>query len=486
MLVWIAFAVLCVVALLLLLRPFLWPAAGISDGRSSDLAVYRDQLSEVEAELARGVISPSEADAARNEIKRKMLAVAPSPGLAQDPQRAARLLRLAIGIGVPVLGVGLYLAVGQPSLPGKEFAGPSLLLPESQPQAGQLPDVETLAARLAERLKKTPDDAQGWRMLGWSYASLDRNADAAKAFERSVALDGKNAAVLAQYGESLVRVANGVLTAEAEKIFERSLAIDPKEPRSLFFRGLALEQRGKSKQALAVWVKILRDENVQADWIPALHQRATELAIKLKLDPAREVPALKSPDLEAAAIPAVAPPGEAPAHEDPSALVDRLSQRLESSPKDFEGWMLLARTYRSLGRNEMARASLARAKEIFAGAPFVLQKIATAEAELARPLAEQAAAPPPRGPTPSDVAAASQLSAAEQNAMIIGMVAGLEERLRRNSNDLEGWLMLARSRKVMGDSNAARAAIGRAEELFGSNPQARARIAEVVTQLGLN
>jgi cytochrome c-type biogenesis protein CcmH len=212
------------------------------------------------------------------------------------------MIRLALGAGIPLLAFALYLPVGRPDLPGKEF---SAVQAETQRPAGQLPDVETLAARLAEHLKKSPGDAQGWRMLGLAYASLDRSTDAAKAFERSVALDGKNAAGLAQYGESLVRVAGGTVTPEAEKIFDRTLAIEPKEPRALFFRGLALEQHDKPKQALAVWVKILRDGNVEAEWAPALRQRAIELAVKLKLDPSKEIPAAASPTLDGPTAPAV-------------------------------------------------------------------------------------------------------------------------------------------------------------------------------------
>lgn len=285
--VWFAFVVLTAVALLLLLRPLVRPSAAVSDARSSELAVYRDQLRELEADLARGMISSAEAGAARIEVKRKMLAVAPALATARDPQRAAGLMRFVLGAGLPVLAVGLYLAVGRPDLPGRHFSASQV---ESQQQTFQLADVEAMAATVAERLKNKPDDVAGWQMLGLAYASLERYAEAAKAYERAVALDGRNVAVLARYGESLVRVAGGIVTPEAEKVFERALAIDPQEPRAQFFRGLALEQHGKPKQALAALVKIIREGRADADWIPALRQRAVELAVKLKLDPAKEVP----------------------------------------------------------------------------------------------------------------------------------------------------------------------------------------------------
>ena len=371
--VWIAFITLAGIAQFLLLRPFLRPGAAVNEARTSELGVYRDQLRELDADLARGIIAAAEAESARLEIKRKMLAVAPVREAARNPQRVTRMLGVLVGAGVPALALALYLMIGQPGLPGRDFSS-------EPPEAPQTPDVEKLAADLAERLKLNPSDAQGWRMLGWTYTALGRHADAVKAYERAVALDGKNADTLAQYGEALVRAADGVVTAQAEAIFERARAITPHEPRAGFFLGLALEQRGKSRQALGAWVKIIREGQADAAWMPALRQRAIELAVKLKLDPLAEIP----------------------------------------------------------------------------------------------------------GVTSGEVAAASQSVTTGQIKQIQDMVAGLEKRLRTNANDLEGWLMLARSRKVLGDPAAARAALERAGQLFAGDPKARARIAAVAAQLDLN
>ncbi len=368
--VWIAFIALAGIAQFLLLRPFMRPGALINETRTSDLAVYRDQLRELDADLARGIIAPAEAEAARLEIKRKMLGVAPVREAARNPQRVTRLLAVIVGAGVPTLALAVYLMIGQPGLPGQEFSRVPL-------EVSQAPDVEKLAADLAERMKQNPSNAQGWGMLGWTYTSLGRTADAVKAYERAVALDGKNADVLAQYGEALVRAADGVVTAQAEAMFERALAISADEPRARFFLGLALEQRGKSRQALAAWVKLIRDSQADAAWMQALRQRAIELAVKLKLDPLAEIP----------------------------------------------------------------------------------------------------------GATRGEVAAATQSVTTEQIKQIQEMVGGLEKRLRTNPNDLEGWLMLARSKSVLGDTAAARAALERAGQLFAGDPKARARIDAVASQL---
>jgi cytochrome c-type biogenesis protein CcmH len=336
-------------------------------------------------------------------------------------------------------------------------------------------------------LKQNPTDPQGWRMLGWSYFHLDRFADASKAFEHAIALDGKNVELRSQYGESVVRAAGGLVTPEAEKIFDAALAIDPRDPRAQFFRGLALDQRGKSREALALWVKILREGKADADWVPALRERAVALAVKLKLNPVKEVPGAAVTSAAVAAAPEQkSGPSDASSHADSTATIDQLSQRLEASPKDYEGWILLARSYRAVGKTELALASLARAKEIFSGAPFVLQKIEAAKAEMTKSAGEPPSPVVARGPTAEDVAAASQLAPAEQNVMIAGMVSRLEERLKSSPNDLDGWLMLARSRKVLGDVSAARTAIGRAANVFRGDAAAQTKIAQVAAELQLN
>jgi cytochrome c-type biogenesis protein CcmH len=387
--IWIVFIALTALALFLLLRPLMSASMAVKDARSSELAVYRDQLSELEAELARGSITPTEADAARNEIKRKMLSIAQSPKANADPKRGVQSLRIAIGAGIPVLAFGIYLSIGQPDLAGLQTPSAS----EAQTPAANPPDIETLAARLAERLKQNPNDAQGWRMLGWSYANLDRYPEAVKAYERAVAIDGKNAALLSLYGEAIARAAGGVITPEAQMIFDRALAIDPKEPRAQLFRGLALEQQGKLREALDQWVKVIGEGKAGDEWMPALRARAIELAVKLKLDPAKMVP----------------------------------------------------------------------------GADALAPVVPGAE----------------RAPSKDD-AAISEMSPAEQSRLIADMVQRLEERLRRDPNDLDGWLMLARSRKTLGDVTAARAAIDRAKAIFGKDKLMLAKISQTAGQLGLD
>jgi cytochrome c-type biogenesis protein CcmH len=174
-------------------------------------------------------------------------------------------------------------------------------------------------------------------------------------------------------GESVVRAAGGTVTSKADDIHHGAALIP--SSRALFFRGLALDQHGKPREALALWVKIIRDGNADAEWMPELRKQATALALRLKLDPAIAIPggAVETSPAGPDRIAAV----------DPGARAEQLSSQIERDPKNLENWISLARAHRAAGKVELSRASLARAREIFAAQPFALTQIAAAEAEFA-------------------------------------------------------------------------------------------------------
>lgn len=278
--IWVAIAALILIALGVALPPLLREAHG-QPAAAKDLAVYRDQLKEVDADFERGAISPAEADAARSEIKRRILAL---PPIAEPTASRAgsQQFAVAMGLGVAVVSLGTYLALGSPTLPSKPYDRAA----EREATIGAVVnEFEAMTKQLAERLKAQPNNKEGWRVLGLSYLQLGRTAEGLEALERALALDPTNAALISQYGEAKVRAANGTVTPEALKIFDEALEHDPKEMRALFYRGLALVQAGKEKDGLDIWIAVLRDAPADADWAPALRTEAQALAVKLKLDP---------------------------------------------------------------------------------------------------------------------------------------------------------------------------------------------------------
>lgn len=284
--IWLALGTLIVIALLVVMPPLLRRKVDASDVAASELAVYRDQLREIDGDLERGLISPLEAEAARLEIKRRLLAAAPKgERVANTGSGPRKIIAVAVGVGLSVFSGALYLSLGRPTLPGRAFDQSAVQSSRDEAAQAMLREVETMVAKLAERLKASPNDAMGWRMLGWSYVQLGRVSEGVAAFKRAVDLEPKNAALRSQYGEAVVRAADGKVTADALKIFDEVLVIDAKEPRARFYRGVALMQAGKESEALALWVQIMRDGPADAEWMAGLREQAGALAQKLKLDP---------------------------------------------------------------------------------------------------------------------------------------------------------------------------------------------------------
>jgi cytochrome c-type biogenesis protein CcmH len=285
--IWLGFALLILAAFIIVLPPLLSPAAA-KPRAQGDLAVYRDQLKEVDLDQDRGLISATEADNARTEIKRRILGLAGPAAPETVPAVApSRVFVAAAAASVVGVSLGIYQFSGRPDLPAR----PHDPAAEREAVAESLVrDVETMVSDLAEKLKSRPDDAAGWRMLGWSYLQLGRVGDGIEALKRALALDPENGALRSQFGEALVREAEGKLTPGALAAFDEALKRDPKDPRARFYKGLALLQAGKDSEALDVWIAILRDGPSDADWFAGIQAQARGLATKLKLDPKTTVP----------------------------------------------------------------------------------------------------------------------------------------------------------------------------------------------------
>lgn len=282
--IWLFFALLVGFALLLTLPPLLRQPN--TTGRATDLAVYRDQLKELEADLERGLISTAEAEAARNEVKRRILATS-EPQARSHATTPSRPAAIAVGVAIVALSLATYFALGSPTLPSRFYDANA----ESNASSNQmLAEINGMVEGLAAKLKSQPNDAKGWRMLGWSYIQLGRVKEGIDALARAITLDPENAALRSQYGEALVQDAEGTVTPDALAAFEEALKRDAKDPRARFYKGVALVQSGKENEALDLWTQVIREAPADADWLPGLRAQAQELATKLKLDPKTTVP----------------------------------------------------------------------------------------------------------------------------------------------------------------------------------------------------
>src|SRR5258708_2502637 len=239
---WVLSGVLAAAALALALRPLLKRrsegsgASRDAPERSRDilnLAVYRDQLRELDADRAAGKLAPEDYDRAHRELEKRLLEdVGASASRKEMPSRPARgWTPFIVGISIPLLAVGIYFAVGNPGAIGRQ----------QEARGVGMAQIEAMVQRLADRLAQKPDDGEGWKMLGKSYSVLGRFAEAA---------DG--------YSEAAIPRARGRnMKGEPEELVMRALQIDPDNLKALALAGSAAFDRDDFRAAARYWARML-------------------------------------------------------------------------------------------------------------------------------------------------------------------------------------------------------------------------------------
>jgi cytochrome c-type biogenesis protein CcmH len=425
----LAAAVLTVAALALLLRPLLHqPRPGIEEAEPV-AALFRRQLAAIDEELAEGRIAPHEAEAARIETTRRLLAAADREAAKTEPPAGlARQSRWRFGAAIGIAGVSpaaavaIYFAVGTPAAIERN-GGLDAAKPRSAAELAAASD------RIKAHLQKAPDDLKGWTLLGRTMASLDRFPEALDAYNHALALAPDNASLHAEFGEVLVLQAQGAVTPAAEAEFAKA----PDDPRSRYYGAEAALQRGDPAAAKQKLQALLADAPADAPWRQTVADRLAELS---------------SGGSAGAATPAASAPAGGPTAQDVAAaqsmtpeqrqamirgMVDRLAQRLEQQPDDKAGWERLARAYDVLGEPDKAQAARARA--------------ATAGNADAPAGAVAATAAPPPTPAPA--------GAAPEDA--------------REPGDAQGWIERARADQAQGRTADALAALKQGSAAYPGN-----------------
>jgi cytochrome c-type biogenesis protein CcmH len=245
------------IVLALVLGPLLKPARAPATREAFDRAVYRDQLKELDREVARGAVAESEAATARLELQRRLLA-ADSEDKATTGGARRPLLAGALALAIVLIAGGLYLRLGSPGMPDAPYAGRQAERDQVAQQQAQLNQIRAMVAKLAEEMKQHPEDVEGWLRLGRSYAVLGQPDDAAAAFARAEKLKPNDPAVLLTEAQALMagRPIAEALTPQVVTLLDRIQAIDPDEPAVLWYLGLNAAQQGDFKAARADWEKV--------------------------------------------------------------------------------------------------------------------------------------------------------------------------------------------------------------------------------------
>jgi cytochrome c-type biogenesis protein CcmH len=355
MLFWIIAALMTAAATALLLVPLLRPR-GTADSRARyDLEIYRDQMKEVDRDLARGVIDESQAVAARAEVGRRMLTVADEAETAVAPTpKRARWLAVALCLLIPLGALAVYLPIGQPELPGQPFAQRAPAPGNDAPPR----EIMQALARLEQHLKEDPRDLQGWMLLGQAYNRMGRYADSAGAYRQAMAVSqGSDPEIMSAFGEALTAANDGMVPDEAVRTFEAILKVAPKEPRARYYLALTRAQAGDYRDALDRWADIVRDSPADAPWLRTVRQRIAEMAERLSVPVAEVMPQpLPASQPQASTGGPTREQAEAAADMSPEqrtamvrGMVERLANRLKDNPDDADGWLRLARAYRVMG-----------------------------------------------------------------------------------------------------------------------------------------
>jgi cytochrome c-type biogenesis protein CcmH len=237
---WLLSALLAALALLLVLRPYFGRGGREAPSREAmNVSVHRDQLRELDADLASGALAKEDYERARRELERRLLEdTAEAPTSVRTGSGRATALMAAIAI--PLLAVGTYLAVGTPAA----IDSPAV-------------QVDAMVNRLAARLKQAPDDAEGWRLLGRSQAALGRFKEAAEAYAQAAARKPRDAQLLADFADALAMARGQTLEGEPEKLVLRALEIDPANLKALALAGSAAFDRRDYAAAADFWARML-------------------------------------------------------------------------------------------------------------------------------------------------------------------------------------------------------------------------------------
>lgn len=346
---WIIAALLTLAASMAVFVPL--ARRGDAAGRSgSDLDVYRDQLAEVERDIARGLIEPVEAEQARAEIGRRILRLSEA---GQGRGRPARGLASAIGgaavLLVPLLSWGVYGALGSPDLPSQPLEARLSKLPAES-------STDELVARVERALKQNPEDGRGWDVVAPVYQRLGRADEAVFAYRNTIRLLGDSAARSAGLGEALSDAAGGTVSAEALAAFERALELDPGSAKARFFVGIAAAQEGRYDEAIAGWSRMAAELPADSEWRRAAEQ-AIDVANQRRTAEASSPRGPSAVEMQDAADMTAAERGEMI-----EAMVASLDEKLKANPDDAEGWKRLVRSYVVLGKVDAARDAVMRGR----------------------------------------------------------------------------------------------------------------------------
>jgi cytochrome c-type biogenesis protein CcmH len=262
---WLIGAVAAAAVIAWVLRPLLTRKKAAPPSRvAANVAIYRDQLRELDGDLAAGTLAREDYERARAELEARALRDAGQPDApAAEPQ--GRRFAWALAAAVPLAAAALYVLVGNPGAVDREAQ-----LHASRAQ------VESMVERLAARLRENPDDVTGWKLLGRSYGVMGRYAEAADAYAKAAVRAPRDAQLLADLADVLAMARGQSLQGEPEQLALRALEIEPGNLKALALAGSAAFERKDFAAAAKHWERMLAYVEPNSEDARSIQQNVAE------------------------------------------------------------------------------------------------------------------------------------------------------------------------------------------------------------------
>ena len=361
--------------------------AEIAAAADFDLKVYRDQLTEIDRDLARGTLPPEEADRLRTEVSRRLL---DADRNAQSATRQASTGGIAVAAAVILALIGssywVYLRLGAPGYPDLPLATRFAMSEEMRANRPSQTEMEAEAAairpapiepeadfavlmdRLRQAVADRPDDARGLELLASNEARLGNLTAAREAMENLIRVKGDSATAAdhAALAELMIMAAGGLVSPEAEAELTRALTLDARNGTARYYYGLMAAQVGRFDRTFALWRPLLDEGPADAPWIAPIRAQIEDVAMRAGVQ--YELPeAVPGPDGAAVAA------AEDMSPEDRQAMIEgmvaQLGERLATEGGTVEEWARLISSLSVLNRKEEAQEIYAEALMRFEGSP---------------------------------------------------------------------------------------------------------------------
>ena len=384
---WIAAGGMGLAILALFLLALIRARGEIASAAEYDLKVYRDQLAEIDRDLARGTLPADEADRQRTEVSRRLLE-ADRARKAGDTSASTRGIVVAGALILALIGSSywVYNRLGAPGYPDLPLA--ARLAMSDELRANRAPQAEMEAAAAATRpapaepdaefaqlmdqlraaVADRPDDQRGLELLASNEARLGNLPEARVAQEQLIRLKGDTATAddHAALAELMIMAAGGLVSPEAEETLARALTLDANNGTARYYYGLMAAQVGRFDRTFGLWEPLLRDSPPDAPWIAPIRAQIADVAARAGIEYTLPA-ALPGPDGDA-----LTAAGEM-SEEDRQAMVEgmvaQLGERLATEGGTVEEWARLISSLAVLNRMDEAAAIYAEALEVFDGSP---------------------------------------------------------------------------------------------------------------------